>query len=184
MTGVSGRRGLGTLERFQDSLHAVTTRFTRTLACLQLAVAVAVAGTGFLIAALYLVLVERLSPTGAAALVGGLLLAVALVLLSVVNRNIGRACRAEAGGASAADKAGSRQCPGDADRCSSSELAASLGAAVGEKTVRWTRVHPFSALAVALVAGVAVGVSPRLRSELEQLMGALSGKGDAGKREP
>lgn len=184
MTGVSGRRESGTLERLQDSLHAVITRLTRTLACLQLAVAVAVAGTGFLIAALYLVLVERLSPTGAAALVGGLLLAVALVLLSVVNRNIGRACRAEAGGAPAVDKAGSRQRPGDADRGSASELAASIGAAVGDETVRWTRTHPFSALAAALVAGVAVGVSPRLRSELEQLMGALSGKGDAGIREP
>jgi small-conductance mechanosensitive channel len=179
VTGVVGRLGSVTLERLQESLHAATACIARTLACLLLAVAAALAATGFLIAALYLVLDERLTSTAAAALVGGLLLVVALVLLLVANRGIRRACRAEAVGAG-----GSRQRPGDAERSSPSELAASLGAVVGDETVKWTRAHPFSALAAALVAGIAVGVSPRLRSELEQLMGALSGKGESGRRDP
>lgn len=181
---MSGRLGSVTLERLQESLHAAAACIARTLACLLLAVAAALAATGFLIAALYMVLDERLTSTAAAALVGGLLLVVALVLLLVANRGFHRACRAEAGGASAVGTVGSRERPGDAERSSPNELAASLGAVVGDETVNWTRAHPFSALAAALVAGVAVGVSPRLRSELEQLMGALSGKGDAGKREP
>jgi len=180
VTGV----GSGTLERLQESLHAATARIARSLAYLLLAVAVAIAATGFLSAALYLALEARLTATGAAALVGGLLLALALVLMLLANRGIGRARRAETGGARAVGAAGTRQHPDDAERRSPNELAASLGAVVGDETIKWTRAHPFSALAAALVAGVAVGVSPRLRSELEQLMGALSGKGEPGRREP
>jgi hypothetical protein len=181
---VSGRLGSATLERLQESLHAAIARTARLLACLLLAVAVAFAATGYLSAALYLVLDERLTSTSAAALVGGLLLAVALVLLLVANRGIRRVSRAEAGGASAVGATGSREHPGDAEGSSPNELAASLGAVVGDETVKWTRAHPFSALAAALVAGIAVGVSPRLRGELEQLMGVLSGKGGPERREP
>lgn len=181
---MTDRRGTVSLERFQDRLHAATARMARSLACLLLAVAVALIATGFLSAALYLALDERLGSTAAAALVGGLLLAVTLALLLIANQGIRRTCRAGASGACAVRTASTRQRPGDAEHGSPSELAASLGALVGDETVKWTRKHPFSALAAALVAGIAVGVSPRLRDELEQVMGALSGKSEPGRREP
>lgn len=168
----------GIAGRLARCARVVATRFAWAGLFAALAAALAVAAAGFLIAACYLYLAAHLSHPVAALVVGALLLALAGLSMIAARSFVGRACRGDAGSAGAA--AGERRRTAGATPVSSSELAASLGAAVGDEAARWTRARPFAATAAALVAGVVVGASPRVRGALENVLGGVSDRGGTG----
>ena len=110
----------------------------------------------FLGAALYLSLVPIMIPPFAALVVGLVGLAVAGLII-LVARMISR--RSPAGpGTGAADPSRA----GDLN-----DIAASLGGLAARELTSRTQAHPYRAFAVALGAGLAVGISPELRDILK-----------------
>ena len=112
-------------------------------------------GFGFLVAALYLELARTAGTSAAALMTGALCLAGAgLVAVAgwLVVRSIGR-------------RPAASEAPQDASR-----LALAMGEAVGGSLQAAARRHRYGAIGVALVAGFAIGVSPRLRRALRSLV--------------
>ena len=128
-------------------LRAAAMRFAWAGVCAMLAVTSALGGFGFLIAVLYLHLSQRLAPIGAALAVGGGLLAVAVLSVLIACWTLRRS------------HGRTRSLP---------------GMDVGAGVARWAAAHPYAAVAVAVVAGMAVGANPSLRRDLEPLAGVFA----------
>jgi hypothetical protein len=130
-------------------------RLATTIATILAATLVVIAALGFLCGAAYLALREVAAPWLAALAtgVGALLFAVLIVM---AGRLLARGTRVRA-----------RPCegPGDAQR-----LAGELGGILGVELGAATRAHAPTVLMVSLLAGVAVGASPRLRKLLLDLV--------------
>jgi hypothetical protein len=125
------------------------------------AVLVLLVGYGFLSAAAYLALLG-VTTAPIAALVCGLvtLLFALLVALSTRWAMTGRGLHPKRG----FGKNGRPLPSGEA------EMAGEVGGIVGEEIASLVRAHRGAAVAVSLVAGLAVGVSPRLRQTLRDLL--------------
>ena len=127
-------------------------------ALLAVAVLVGVTGLGFLFAALYLALVEVIPPAGAAIATGVVALLLALVLALQARSAIAPRPKPRDGADAEA---------GSAD---TAVLASQLGRLLGESTSQSLRTNAPRAALIALAAGFAVGVSPRLRRSLLKLL--------------
>lgn len=125
------------------------------------AVLTLLAGYGFLSAAAYLALLD-VTTAPVAALVCGLatLLLAVLIALSTRWATAGRGLHRKRG----FGKNGPLRPSGEA------EMAAEVGGIVGEEITSLVRAHTGAAVAVSLLAGLAVGVSPRLRRTLRELL--------------
>lgn len=134
------------------------TRLAATLAALVVATIVVVAALGFFAYAAYLALLGALSPPLAALATGAGAILVAILIVAAARVPMrGRrapACRR-----------------GGADEIASAErLAGEIGGKLGERIGALTRSHKGPVLAASLLAGVAVGASPRLRNLLLDLV--------------
>lgn len=113
----------------------------------------------FLGGALYLLLVSMsVAPPLAALLTGlvGLILATLTILgarIAARCRRTGETCRQTASPA-----------------VSINDLAADLGSLAARKMTAQAQAHPYRALAVSLLAGLAVGACPELRSMIEKML--------------
>jgi hypothetical protein len=109
----------------------------------------------FLGAALYLALVPIIDPPFAALAVGlaGFVIAGLIILIA---RMISRRAPSRSTGASGA---------GDIN-----QVAAALGDLAARELTSQTQAHPFRAFGVALLAGLAVGISPELRNILKGVL--------------
>jgi hypothetical protein len=140
-------------------LERFLSRVAISLAAAVAAIIFAAASVVFLGAALYLFLVPTM-PAPFAALVVGLVGLVLAGLIILVARMTSR--RGPAGvGIGAADPSRA----GDL-----SDIAATLGGLAARELTSGTQAHPYRAFGVALLAGLAVGISPELR---KILMGVL-----------
>lgn len=136
------------------SLRRWFARTGATLTLLGIAVGTGVLAAAFLSAALYFALIEPLGKPLAALLTGGTLLAMAAMILLAVKFLIWSPRRLTT-------------VPSEPD---GEVAAARLGEMLAEDTGAWTKRHPGTAMATALVAGFAVGSSPRLRTLLLRLL--------------
>ncbi len=132
------------------------TRLAATMASLVVAMLVFVAALAFLAYAAYLALLGVLSPplaalaTGAGAIFAAFLI-VALARVLTRPRRARRRERAD-------------------DTLSAERLAGEIGGKLSEQIGALTRTHKGPVLAASLLAGVAVGASPRLRGALLNLV--------------
>lgn len=136
------------------SLSRWIARAGATLTLLGVAAGMGVLAVAFLSVALYLALLEPLGAPSAALVTGGVLLAVAALVVLAVKIMISpprrlRGARAEPDGPA---------------------VAARLGELLGEDAGNWTKRHPGTAMLAALAAGFVVGSSPKLRAALLRLL--------------
>lgn len=119
------------------------------------AIILVAAAVGFLGAALYLLLLPVMPAPSAALVVGlvGLVLAGLIILVARLTARRGAAGR----GVGAAD-------PGRAGEVN--DIAAALGGLLAREVASRAQARPYRAVAVALLAGLAVGISPELRDIL------------------
>jgi divalent metal cation (Fe/Co/Zn/Cd) transporter len=134
------------------------TRLAATIASFLAATLVVIAAFGFLCYAAYLALLEIASPP-LAALGAGLGALAFAILIVLVGRLPGRARRNRA-----------RRRDTDEDAGDARTLAGELGGTLGVQLGAVTRAHTPTVLTVSLLAGVAVGASPRLRKLLLDLV--------------
>lgn len=134
------------------------TRLAATVASIAVAMLVIVAALGFLSYAAYLALLGVLSPPLAALATGAGAILVAILIVAAA-RVLTRPKRAPAVRGSCAD-----------DVTSAERLAGEIGGKLGEQLGALTRSHKGPVLAASLLAGVAVGASPRLRNALLDLV--------------
>jgi len=125
-------------------------RFAILLIAVIIATVVSLIAIGYFTFALFLLLVEHMGPPLAALATGGIILFVA-VLLVVIARVIASPRRAI--------KAGVKD-------LGSAESAAALGSIFGRKVHGYVHAKKGSAALAALLLGVVVGYSPRLRNFL------------------
>ena len=125
-----------------------------TLTLLGMAAGVGVLALGFLSAALYLALIGPFGAAMAALVTGGVLVAIAALLLLAIKLFVLRPLRAPAPSA---------QPDGPA-------AAAKLGEMLGEEGGLLVKRHPGAAMLAALAAGFVVGSSPKTRSRLANLL--------------
>lgn len=124
------------------------------LALLGAAAGIGTLALGFLSAALYLALIDPLGTSIAALVTGGVLIAVAALLLLVVKLLVPRPRRPlEA------------SVPPDGP-----VTAAKLGEILGEEGGALIKGHPGTAIFAALAAGFVVGNSPKIRARLMSLL--------------
>jgi hypothetical protein len=134
------------------------TRLAATMASLVVAMLVLVAALGYLAYAAYLALLGVLSPPLAALTTGAGAILVAFLIVALA-RVLTRPKRARARRRDGADEADAAE-----------RLAGEIGGKLGEQIGALTRAHKGPVLAASLLAGVAVGASPRLRGALLDLM--------------
>ena len=134
------------------------TRLAATFAAIFAATLVVITALGYLAYAAYLALLGAISPPLAALVTGVGAILVALLIV-VAARVLTRGKRAPARRRDGADDIGGAQ-----------RLAGELGGQLGEQLGSLTRSHKGPVLAASLLAGVAVGASPRLRGALLDLM--------------
>lgn len=132
------------------------TRLATTMASLFAALLVVAAALVFLLGAAYLALLDVVSPP-LAALVTGLGALLLAVLIVIAGRALARGKRTPAR---------RRASETDADSVGMEKQAAELAGMLGADIASLARTHTRSTLAVSLVAGFAVGASPRLRKAL------------------
>lgn len=132
------------------------TRLAAAMASLFVALLVFVAALGFFAYAAYLALLGALSPPLAALVTGAGAVLVAILILAAA-RVLTRARRAPVG-------------PCGGDRAAAERLAGEIGGTLGVELGALTRSHKGPVLAASLLAGVAVGASPRLRGLLLDLV--------------
>lgn len=123
------------------------------------ALAAVLVALGFLCAAAYLALLDVFSPATAALLTGLGAIVLALLILAAGRAALRPGARRRRAAESA--EAG----PGDA-----ATGAGELAGALGERLATIARANPKATLFASLVAGFAVGVSPRLRKALIDLL--------------
>lgn len=131
-------------------MRGLIKRATINLAAMLIALAVLMAGLGFLWFALYLALLEHLSPPMAALATG-----LAAIILAALIALLGRAIAA---------RTQKKQ------RRDASTLAAELGDLLGEEFLARAAAHPHATLLTSLLSGFAVGAFPELRGVLRDLL--------------
>jgi len=125
-----------------------------TLTLLGAAAGMGVLAVGFLSAALYLALIEPLGAAKAALVTGGVLVAIAALLLLAIKLLVFRP----------------RRSPGASAQPDGPATAAKLGEMLGEEGGLLIKRHPGTAMLTALVAGFVVGCSPKTRAKLLSLL--------------
>lgn len=128
------------------------------IACMLIAALLALGAVGLLAAALYLALLPVMSPPLAAASTAGAALLLAAIVL-LIGRGVARQPSRRASPASAGQGIAGKM-----------GVVGGLGQDMGEEAAALARAHAGKAAVVALVAGFAVGISPRLRRSLWQLL--------------
>jgi hypothetical protein len=128
-------------------------RLAISLAVLLIALLAAVTALAYFAYALFLVLLYVVVPP-AAAILTGLIVLLAAILLAVATRTIGRARRKRE----------------TAPSLEALEDAAELGSEIGRKIRGLTEAHASGGLLAALVAGFAIGMSPKLRAFLKSIL--------------
>jgi hypothetical protein len=138
-------------------IDQLLTRLAITLATLLAALLIVVAALGFLFGAAYLALAEIVSPARAALATG----VAALVFAGLIVMGGRLLSRRSAGDAR-------RRAHGDAeeDAVNAEKIAGEMGALLATQMASLVRGHKRSTLTVSLLAGFAVGASPRLRKHL------------------
>ena len=134
-------------------LSSFFARLAISIAVLLIALIAAVTAVAFFAYALYLVLLNIVVPAAAAALTGVLVLLFAIVLIQATRR--APRVRRKREGAPSPD---------------AWENAANVGGELGRKIRSLTEAHASGGLLAALVAGFAMGVSPKLRVFLQSLL--------------
>lgn len=117
-------------------------------------------GVGFLLAAMYLAILDLSSPTVAALSTGAGALVLASLLALLARSRIRGGIMARTG------EKGSGRLPADG------EFVAELGLLLGSEARSWIRSNTLSSVTLALTAGFVVGASPGLRSVLRELLGS------------
>jgi hypothetical protein len=121
----------------------------------------------FLGAALYLFLVSLSAAPPLAALLVGLAGLVLAGLIALAVRMTWRCRRTgrTGGGSGSADPGRAGDAAGDV-----ADLAAQLGSLAARELASQAQAHPYRAVVVSLLAGLAVGGSPALRNMLEKML--------------
>jgi hypothetical protein len=140
------------------AMNELMSRLVARLTLMLLALALMLAGLGFVFAAIYLSVARIIDPPAAALATGLAAFAVAMILLLIARRSGGKRRRPVARPAVG---------PAPADVATG---AAELGAVLADEGRRIVAGHAKGATATALVAGLAVGISPRLRRTLWRLL--------------
>ena len=125
-----------------------------TLTLLGVAAGMGVLALGFLSAALYLALADPMGAAMAALVTGGVLIAIAALLLLAIKLLVLRP----------------RRSPGDAAQPDGPAAAAKLGELLGQEGGLLIKRHPGAAMLAALAAGFIVGSSPKTRDRLANLL--------------
>jgi len=128
-------------------------RIALSIAALLVMVVAAFIAVGFFALALYLYLAGSMPPPVAALITGTLVLLLAVVLVLVTR-----------------PRRGYRPRLSDAEPASARQSAAELGGELGRRLQDMARSHTTGSLLAALVAGFIVGVSPKLRSFLLDIL--------------
>lgn len=139
-------------------IERLIARMAVAAAALVLAMLLVVAALGFLAYGAYLALLGALSPPLAALATGAGALFAAFLIVAAA-RFATRPARAAAGRRDSAE-----------DGFSPERLAGEIGGKLGEQLGAVTRSHKGPVLAASLLAGVAVGASPKLRGLLLGLL--------------
>lgn len=132
-------------------------RLALSLLLIGLAAVALIGAGGLLTAAFYLWMLDSMEPPGAAMATAGVLL-VAALLFFVLSRVAFKAQLAER----------VPQVPPESD--ARLQAAQAISSLAGEEIGRFLHEKPKSATAIALVAGLAIGLSPELRGALGQLL--------------
>ena len=131
-------------------MNGLIARLSTSLAIVLMAVLLALMGLGFLAFALYLALIERFSPAMAALLTG-----LAAFLVAALAIAIGGAI----------NTAAKRKQRRDAER-----FAVELTDLLSDEFLDLASTHPQATALGALLAGFAVGIMPKLRNVLRELL--------------
>jgi hypothetical protein len=150
-------------------------RFAVAIGVALVAAVLFLSAVGFLTAALYLQLASHMTAAAAATLTG-LAALVAMVILLVAGRLI----LARPGGGAVPARLASAPTVEDT-QLARAQIAQALSALLGEEIGRAVQEHPKGSAAMALAAGLAVGISPDLRGLMVGLIGALTKQGPARK---
>jgi hypothetical protein len=132
-------------------------RLAISIALVLIALVASLVAVGYFLFALYLWLAEYLVPPAAAAISGVIALLLALVLALIARAML----RFRRGGT-------------DAPALSAAETAADVGSALSDKLNDFATMNRGTSMITALMAGFAVGFSPRLRSLLWRLLKRMS----------
>ena len=143
-------------------LKAALEGFATRIALVMIAALLALAGAGFLLAALYLALTQIAGPPLAALLAGVIALVAAAIPVLVLR------FRGRRGGETAPPSSGQGRESGASEPAA---MASALGAELG----LWVDRNSRTAVAGALLAGVFLGASPKARSELRKLLKTAGG---------
>ena len=131
------------------------TRLALSIAALLIVVVASLIAIGYFAFALYLFLLNSLSPPLAAVATGILVLLLAIFLVLATRSGSGR-------------RRPRRSAAYESDDIR--ETAAELGGEIGRRLHGFASTHKTSSLLAALVAGFAVGVSPKLRGFLMDIL--------------
>ena len=113
------------------------------------------AGLGFVAAAIYLSLAVDLGPTGAALVTGSICFGVAVVVALIAWLAVRALHKPQKAETKASDAI---------------KLALTVGEALGGDLKTMAKTHRLELIGIALAAGFAVGVSPKLRKSLRDLL--------------
>lgn len=142
-------------------LASIVARLSMSVALSLLALLLATAGIGLLVAALWLWLVTLMAPP-MAALVCGITAFVIAGLVALIGRLVLRARSPSPVAPSAMSAAVGGGAP--------PSVAAIIGTELGAAGSTWMKGHTLQVLLAAAAAGFALGVSPRLRAALLRMM--------------
>ena len=133
-------------------------RLAISIALILIALVATMIAVGYFVFALYLWLTNYLVPP-AAAVVAGLVILVVAAVLALIARGAMR---------------GSKRRDRDHATMTAAEAAAELGSLFGDKVQGFAQINRGTSLLTALVAGFAVGVSPKLRALLWRIIKKLT----------
>jgi hypothetical protein len=133
-------------------------RLAISIALILIALVAVLIAVGYFVFALYLWLTNYFVPP-AAAVVAGVIILVVAALLALIARAFMR---------------GSKRRGKDYASMSAAETAAELGSLFGDKVQGFANMSRGTSLLTALVAGFAVGVSPKLRAILWRVLKKLT----------
>lgn len=129
-------------------------RLAISIALVLIAVVAALTAVGYFVFALYLWLTDYLVPPAAAVVSGLIVLGVAIVLALISGGMMRRSKRRDP----------------DHSTMSAADTATELGSLFGDKLQGFAQMNRGTSLLTALVAGFAVGLSPKLRALLWRIL--------------